>query len=297
MKDFNQIQAFLSVVEAGSFSKAAVRLNLPKSTVSHRVQELERHLGVSLLQRTTRQLNLTPAGEIYFRKSSALMRDMDRLEEETMSDQNEPQGILKFTAPLESASSLLPPLLAGFVEAYPKIHLNVDLTDRRIDLIREGYDVALRAGQLEDSSLRAKPVGQAELCLYASPAYLKKAPALEKPEHLDQHRCLDFMPDNRDWVWKLTSGASRREVRPQGRFRCNSFLMVREMAILGQGIALLPRSLAGPLVEKKILARALPSWGLGRSPVSLVYAPQTFRSKRLEVFLNYMVPRLREQPW
>lgn len=297
MKDFNQIQAFINVVEAGSFSKAAIRLNLPKSTVSHRVQELEKHLGVSLLQRTTRQLNLTPAGEKYFRKSASLLRDMDRLEEETMSDQNEPQGILKFTAPLESASSILPPILAGFSEAFPKIHLSVDLTDRRVDIIREGFDVALRAGKLEDSSLLAKPVGQTELCLYAAPSYLKKSPPLTKPEDLEKHRCLDFTPDNRDWVWKLSSGSSKREIRPQGRFRCNSFLMVREVAMLGLGIALLPRSLAGPLEEKKLLVHALPSWGLGRSPVSLVYAPQTFRSKRLEVFLEYMVPRLREQPW
>lgn len=206
MSDLNQIQAFVRVIQQGSFSKAAQLMGVPKSTISHRVQELEKNLGVSLLRRTTRQLTLTPAGEEYFRRALLILQDLELLEEQTKSEQNQPQGRLKFTAPSEMGNTVLPVFLCDFVRAFPKIELDIELTDRRVDLVKEGFDCALRGGKLADSTLRSRHIGQSEFGLFASPAYLKANPPIETVEDLRYHKAILFSPEfTTDTLWRLQS--------------------------------------------------------------------------------------------
>jgi DNA-binding transcriptional LysR family regulator len=215
MSDLNQMMAFVRVIKEGSFSKAAAGMGVPKSTISHRVQELEKRLGVGLLRRTTRQLHLTPAGESYYKRALVLLQDLELLEEQTKSEQNLAQGRLKFTAPSEMGNTMLAPFLCEFVREYPLIELEIELSDRRVDLIQEGFDCALRSGRLADSTLRSRHIGQSEFGLYASPEYLKKAPPLEGIEELMYHKCLLFSPDLTDEVvWRLQSNAKKRDLKP-----------------------------------------------------------------------------------
>lgn len=298
MSDLNQIQAFVRVIQQGSFSKAAQLMGVPKSTISHRVQELEKNLGVSLLRRTTRQLTLTPAGEEYFRRALLILQDLELLEEQTKSEQNQPQGRLKFTAPSEMGNTVLPVFLCDFVRAFPKIELDIELTDRRVDLVKEGFDCALRGGKLADSTLRSRHIGQSEFGLFASPAYLKANPPIETVEDLRYHKAILFSPEfTTDTLWRLQSPPKKRDISPASPFRTNSLNLTIQMTLAGQGIGNLPRFFAAAKVADKSLVRVLPEWAMRRSPLSLVYPPLAYRSKRLEVFLDFMTERLRKYQW
>ncbi|WP_229008205.1 LysR family transcriptional regulator [Methylophilus sp. Leaf408] len=292
--DFNEAAVFVKVVQAGSFSAAARQLGLPTSTVSTRVARLEKRLGVTLLQRTTRRLHLTEAGTLYYEQASIGLGYLLEAEAALDAARLQPQGTLKVTAPADLGDALLAGLVKRVQTEYPDLVLEMLLTDRYVDLIAEGVDVAIRTGELRDSSLIAKSLGSIQWALFASPLYLQQAPALEAPPHLHAHTCLQFTPIGRE-QWLLSNKQSEISVPMSGRTLVNSIGVIKAMAENGQGVALLPTFICQHAQRSQQLVRLLPAW-LGRADaVHLVYPQQRFMPPKLRAFIEVAVAELKTQ--
>ena len=194
MMDLNEVAVFIKVVQLGSFSGAAKQLAMPNSTVSSKVSSLEKRLGVTLIQRTTRKLNITPAGQAYFNRCIQGLEEIHAAEMEIAAVQGEPQGLLRITAPIDLGSRVLPQLVSDFTNTYPKVRVELILSDRKVDLLSESVDLAIRAGDLRDSTLIAKKVGSVYFAPFASARYLKAKGIPTHPRDLRLHHCLQFTP-------------------------------------------------------------------------------------------------------
>ncbi len=282
--DFNEIAIFIEVVKEGSFSQAARKLGMPNSTVSAKISNLEKRLGVTLIQRTTRKLNITPAGMAYFKKCIQGMEEIKAAEAEIASAQGEPQGLLRITAPNELGSSILPGLISLYAKKYPKTRVEVLLTDRRVDLLGENVDLAIRAGELKDSSLIAKRIGSIYFAPFASPKYLKSKGTPTHPRELRQHQCLQFTPIGVD-EWKMTGPKGSLNVPLPGRILINDMFALKKMALMDDGIVFLPTYYCYAEVENKKLVRILPEWRSHLTPIHFVYPAQRFVTPKLSAFI------------
>lgn len=291
--DLNEAAVFVKVVQAGSFSGAARLLGLPISTVSTRVARLERRLGMTLLQRTTRRLRLTEVGEIYYQHASAGVSQMLEAEAAVTASADEPKGLLRITAPTDLGEAILPRLISRLRLAYPKIDVELVLTERFVDLVAEGIDVAIRVGTLHDSTLIAKQVGVSLWVLFASQGYLKAAPQLVKPQHLCKHSCLQFASLGRE-QWTLTNTKGSVTVPMKGQIITNDIRVIQKMVIEGQGIALLPTYLSRSERKKGQLIPVLPEWRARVDPVHLIYPQQRFLPQKTRVFLDMAEPEMRK---
>lgn len=289
--DLNEIKAFVRVVQAGSFRQAAAQLGMPNSTVSAKVSALERRLGVTLLQRTTRKLRLTEAGEAYFRQASQGLEDLAKAEAEVSAAQRAPQGLLRVTAPADFGNTCLVDLLGAFRKRHPQVRVELVFTDRFVDLVAEGIDVAIRAGTLRDSGLVARKVGIACWTPFASPAYLKRAGTPAHPRALREHACLQFTPLGRDH-WQLTQGKSTVTAPLAREVLANDMQMVKALAVSGRGIALLPTFACHRELERGTLVRVLPGWRARADPMHLVYPGQRFVAPKVRAFVDVAVDEL-----
>ncbi len=283
--DLNETAVFVKVVEAGSFSAAARLLGLPTSTVSTRVARLEKRLGVTLLQRTTRRLRLTDTGELYYRHASTGLGYMLDAEAAVTESTGEPKGLLRVTAPADLGNALLAEIVNQLRHNYPKVSLEMVLMNRYVDLVAEGIDVAIRTGPLKDSTLIAKNVGVARWVPFANPAYLKSAPPLKSPEELRHHCCLQFTPLGKE-SWTLTGKASSVTIPMAGQVLINDVRVIQSMALAGEGVALLPEYLCREDCAKGKLVRVLPEWHAKADPVHIVYPRQRFMAPRLRTFID-----------
>ena len=234
--DFNETAVFVKVAQAGSFTAAARQLKLPTSTVSTRIARLEKRLGVTLLQRTTRRLSLTEAGRLYFQHAALGLEHLLEAEAAVTTAVSEPRGVLRVTAPADFGDAILAELIGAMRTACPLVDMELALTDRNVDLIAEGIDVAIRAGTLSDSSLVAKRIGSTCWALFAHPEYLRTAPPLTEPHHLQAHDCLQFTPLGRQ-QWALSDGITRITAPMAGHVVVNDFGVIRSMALSGLGVA------------------------------------------------------------
>jgi len=290
--DFNEAAVFVKVVQAGSFSAAARQLGLPTSTVSTRISRLEKRLGINLLQRTTRRLSLTESGTVYYHHASQGLGYLLEAEAAIDEARKQPQGKLKVTAPADLGDSLLANLVQRTQQEYPALEVELLLTDRYIDLVAEGVDVAIRTGDLRDSSLVAKSLGTIHWAIFASREYLEKSAPLEVPQDLHAHHCLQFTPMGRD-VWNLWNGQSNIMIPLQARTMANSIGVVKSMAENGQGVALLPTFTCQQGLTSGALLRLLPDWQGKADPVHLVYPKQRFMPPKLRAFLDLAQAELR----
>lgn len=292
--DLNETAVFVKVVQAGSFSAAARQLGLPTSTVSTRISRLEKRLGVTLLQRTTRRINLTEAGTVYYHHASQGLSYMIEAEAAIDEARQQPQGKLKITAPADLGDSLLANLVERTQQEFPALELELLLTDRYIDLVAEGVDVAIRTGELRDSSLVAKSLGTIHWAIFASRNYLDKSAALKVPQDLHAHHCLQFTPLGRD-AWSLNNNNNSISVPMQARTMANSIGIVKCMAENGQGVALLPTFVCKQGLASGNLLNVLPEWQGKADPVHLVYPKQRFMPPKLRAFLDLAQAELRPQ--
>ncbi|MFL9609457.1 LysR substrate-binding domain-containing protein [Methylobacillus sp. Pita2] len=292
--DFNEAAVFVKVVQAGSFSAAARQLQLPTSTVSTRVARLEQRLGVTLLQRTTRRLNLTEAGQAYFEHAALGLGYMLEAEAAIDATRQAPQGKLKVSAPADLGDSLLAGLVKQVQSQYPALEMELVLTERYVDLVAEGIDAAIRTGELRDSSLIAKPLGSVCWAAFAHRHYLEHAPALQHPQDLNRHHCLQFSPMGRN-AWTFSRGDSSVTVPLKGSTMANSIGIVRNMALNGQGVALLPTYICRPGLIIGELERVLPEWQAQSDSIHLVYPRQRFMPPKLRAFIDIAQSELR--PW
>lgn len=291
MMNLNEIAVFVHVVQAGSFRRAAQVLAMPNSTVSTKVSQLEQRLGVQLLQRTTRKLRLTTAGESFFAHCASALDTLRTAEAEAATRQTEAQGTLRITAPTEMGESLLATIVRQYVERYPKVRVELLLTDRIVDLVTEGIDLALRAGKLPDSSMKARRLGTSRFAAFASPQYLARRGTPRHPRDLANHECLIFttlFPDQ----WELVDGKQTVHVTARGSLSANDLPALRSFAALDHGIALLPVFLCYDDVKRGRLLRVLPSWSSRPAPMHLVYPAQRFPSPKLRDFLAIAEPAL-----
>lgn len=283
--DFNEAAVFVKVVQAGGFSAAARQLGLPTSTISTRVARLEKRLGITLLQRTTRKLHLTEAGTAYYHHAALGLGYMLEAEAAIDEARQQPQGRLKVTAPADLGDSLLAGLIEHTQRAFPALEVELLLTDRYIDLVADGVDVAIRTGELRDSSLVAKSLGTIRWALFASPDYLQQVAPLDEPQQLHAYRCLQFSPMGRE-SWDLTRGETSITIPLSGRAMANSIGVVRAMVANGQGVGLLPTFICQPALAVGDLVRVLPDWHGRADPVHLVYPRQRFMPPKLRAFID-----------
>jgi DNA-binding transcriptional LysR family regulator len=282
------IAIFVKVVEAGSFSLAARRLSMPKTTVSAKVAGLEKRLGVRLIQRTTRKLRMTEAGETYFRHCAIAIREVELGEEELQSRKGKPYGVLKVTAPADLGHALLPRIARAYAAKYPDVSLELILTNRVVDLMEEGVDLAIRfAGALKDSSLIARRFMETRSDLWASPKYMK---GLGKPTHPRDLANAAFVtyPFQKGAVL-LTNGKSDIEVQMKGRVQADDVELIKALIVLGEGIAWLPDYLTADAAEAGKLVRVLPQWRpkqQQRGTCYFVYAGRPYALPKVESFIR-----------
>src|SRR5258708_11462397 len=209
--DLNELLVFTRVVQAGSFTAAAKSLKMPKSSVSRKVYELEQRVGGPLLHRPTRKLGLTDAGRIYFGRVAPLLTEIEQAEQAVGDLQATPRGLLRVTAPL--SFGLLGPLVASFLAEYPEVQIELVCTDRVVNLVEEGFELAIRAGNLVDSWLIARRFSSLRLGLLAAPAYLRGRPRLKSPADLEKHACITFGSSPTPATWTLHFGADEMKTR------------------------------------------------------------------------------------
>jgi DNA-binding transcriptional LysR family regulator len=258
---------FVEVARQGSFTAAAAELGMPKSTVSKRVAELEDRLATRLLQRTTRRVKLTPAGAEYFERSRRIVEDALAAERSLAQRGTELKGTVRLTAPWLLAD-VVAPLTERFAAAHPKVSLELRLDNQRLDLVAQGFDLALRAGSLGDSSLISRRLGEVRQWLCASPVYLERTPPLTKPAHLIKHACIGFQAAKASW--KLERGGKRLSVSINARYTVSSLPHMLSAAVAQLGVAQLPDFVADAEVRAGRLVRVLPDWG-ERGALQLVY--------------------------
>ena len=283
--DLDGIAVFVKVVQAGSFSQAAKLLNMPNSTVSAKVAALEKRLGVTLLQRTTRRLHLTEPGAGYFRRCLQALEGLQAAESELESERSETKGVLRLTAPVELGRSALPPVLDVLMKRHPAIEIDLIITNRLVDLVAENIDVAVRAGPLKDSGLIAKRFVLGQFGLWASPSYLKNNSVPRNPDELKEHDCLRFAPFTGRKL-QLTNGRERAQIALAGRITADDFEALRALAVLGWGIALLPSFLCAEEAKERKLVSVLPNWRGDSVTISVVYPAQRFVSPKIRAFIT-----------
>lgn len=286
--DLQDVTAFLAVVDTGTFTAAARRLGLAKSNVSRRVARLEELLGARLLERTTRRLRLTEVGETYHSHVTGAVEQLAEAARSVSEFQGEPRGHLRISAPADM-NEAMGQLVAEFSALYPRIQLEVDLSQRRVDLVAEGFDLALRAGRLEDSSLIARSVGEGASHLYASPAYLERRGEPREPKDLAEHPFVLFRGRQGEQRLELHGPDGQHEALVSGVISVLDFGFVRHALISGAGIGLLPDSLGAAELAAGRLRLVLPEYDLGRSPFHVLYPSTRYLSPKVRVFVDFAV--------
>ncbi|KDD68961.1 LysR family transcriptional regulator [Pseudomonas mandelii PD30] len=264
MELLNDMALFVEVVKAHSFRKAAEAMAMPNSTLSRRISGLEKAIGLRLLNRTTRKIELTEAGQLYFDRCKRIV-DEARLAHEQLGEMlAHPSGLLRASLPVDFANIYLAPLIAEFARRYPGISFEFDLTPRQVDLVSEPVDVVIRMGEPADSNLIARKLAILSRRLYASPRYLELNGEPSDPSELVNHECLRLRKAGK---WQLSHSGEVVEVEVGGRFQLNSVGMLRRLATLDLGIALLPEGIAADDLRTGLLQPVLPQWHANPIPV------------------------------
>lgn len=253
----NDMAVFVDVVKARSFRGAAKALGMPNSTVSRRISTLEKAIGLRLLHRTTRRIELTEAGQIYYDRCRRIVDEARLAHEQLGAMLEQPTGVLRVSLPVDFATIYLTPIVAEFARRYPGISFEFDLTPRRVDLVTEPFDVAIRMGELPDSTLITRKLAELPRYLYASPGYIEASGEPATPSDLGKHECI-CMP--RVTTWTLDNGARTVDAEIGGRFTLNSVGMMRALSVNGQGIAMLAEQVVAEDLASGKLRRVLADW-------------------------------------
>lgn len=263
---------------------------MPNSTLSRRVSELEKAIGLRLLHRTTRKIELTEAGQLYYERSKRIVDEARLAHEQLGAMLKQPSGVLRVSLPVDLATFYLTPIIGEFARHYPGITFEFDLTPRRVDLVAEPFDVAIRIGKLEDSGLITRLIGRHSRHLYASPGYIEASGEPVTPTELAEHECIGML---RSPIWSLHQGMNKVDVAVRGRFALNSVGMIRALAVNHQGIALLPEKIVAEDMAFDRLRRILPEWQ--GSAVSIFAVTETrLIPAKTQRFIEFLSSRLME---
>jgi DNA-binding transcriptional LysR family regulator len=295
--DLNDIVVFTKVVETRSFTGAAEQLGLPKSTVSRKLAQLEERLGVRLVQRTTRKLALTEIGQTYYEHCARIVADVAAAEQLVTDMQASPRGHVRVTAPIDLSARHLGAICAGFVAANPDVTIELDATDRIVDLIEEGFDVAVRFGALPESTLIARRLCKIEMLLVATPGYLARRGTPATIEDLDAHERVLFVPSARVQSWTLVQGDATYEFGRPAWFASNNVGAARNAVLAGAGISVLAEFMVAGDIAAGRLVPVLASWRSRPIDVHAVYPARQNLPPRLSLFLDYLDKALDPVPW
>lgn len=296
MKHLQGMELFVEVAKTCSFSQAAVNLGVPKSTISRQVAELERALGLQLLSRTTRKVELTEAGQLYFDRCRGIIAEAHVVHDELQNLVETPSGPLRVNMPADFGTDFLAEAFMEFSRRYPDVTFYLDLASpEHAGRVFQRCDVAIEIGDLPDSTHIARPLGRLWAYLYASPHYLQGHGSPQHPSELAHHECLEFRADNsRVTRWPLSRCDEHLEVTPGKRFSVNSVAMVRSLASLGAGIAILaPAQSVRQDVAQHRLQRVLPEWQAGPFPVYAVTNTRLLPAKT-RIFIEFLMERLHD---
>jgi DNA-binding transcriptional LysR family regulator len=286
----DDLAAFAHVAETLSFTAAAQRLGVPKSTLSRAVARLEDTIGTRLLQRTTRSIALTEAGRRLSAQSAPHVTALEGAIRSLDDTEGEPRGVLRLTAPPDTADIFLGEMLAQFVARYQRIEIDIDLSTRQVDLVKEGFDVALRAAiSLTDQSLVARKLVETELQLYAAPAYLARRGAPRTFADLAEHDRVSFVSGRARPQWPIHDEETVCTMLAGGRLRTDDFSFLRALLRAGSGIGTLPSFVAAPDVGAGRLVRVLPDWSNEAGSIFLVYPSARNLSRNVAAFRDFAV--------
>ncbi len=290
------MQAFCAVVEQGSFVAAARALDLSPALVSKYVSQLEAHLGARLLQRSTRSLSLTEAGETCFARASAILAEVEALEDALHQAQSLPCGRLRLTAPRVLGEDMLAPILAGFLRAYPDITLELHLSDRFEDIVAEGFDLAIRIGALRASSLIARRLAGWKVVVAGAPGYLARHGRPEHPEDLTEHACIIDRNFSGGAVWPFRVAGERLSVAVSGQVSANSAMACRDLALAGLGLVLSPEHVLRPALDSGALVPLLEQYCGFESAVYAVYPDRGHLPAKTRALLDFLVRAFAADP-
>lgn len=293
MDRIEAMSIFVRVVKAGSFSAVARELNTTQPTISKKITHLEKYLGVKLLRRSSREQELTEAGEVYFLRCQSILDEVDETESIIRHQIIAPRGTLRITAPVDFAHSILAPLLKIFLQCYPDIHVDLVLDNREVDLVVEGVDVAIRIGELKDSTLFAKFVANSYFCMVASPDYLQEHSVPIKPEDLTQHNCISYSLRQ---VWNLAINGQAVTVPVMGNMRCNNGDMILESVLIGSGLGVLPYWLVYKYLQAGSLVQIMGDLMPVADPISMVYLDKKYLPLKVQCFIDFFKPKIEKHP-
>lgn len=286
MDHISDIQAFVKIAELGSFSSAAKELRMPKSTLSRRITRHEDRLGVQLFVRTTRKVTLTEMGEVYYRHCQQIVADIEEAEDAIRQSQSVPSGTLKVTGPSFNGGQFMARLTADFLKTYPDVRLEMTLTNRYVNLIDEGFDVALRGGVLKDSTLVARRLSAVRIVLIASPEYLARRGTPKRPEDLTKHDCLVLDNPGADRRWPTLHGGS---VAVSGPLLVNDLDILRQAALKGLGIARIPENVVIQDIKEGRLQLLLDEQMSGENGLYVLYPPNRYLAAKVRAFVDFAV--------
>jgi len=287
------MKVFRTVAELGSFAGASRHLNLSPAAVSKNIAELEAHLGLRLLNRTTRRLSRTEAGARYYEHVVRILDDMEETEASLGSMQDEPRGLLRVTAPLTLTLTLFSAAVPRFLERFPQLSLDLRLDDRRINIVEEGFDVAIRvSGHLEDSSLVARKLIDLQYVVCCAPSYLERFGTPRAPEDLQRHSCVQFTLSDRVDAWEFRKGDRLVQVAVAGRYRVTSSLAVRDALLAGFGLSLVPRIYVADHLRQGQLTAVLEDWSATETSVYALYPSRRHVTAKIKAFLDFIAEQL-----
>ena len=287
-KDLNDMMLFIAVIDAGSFTLAAERLNIPKANLSRKISRLEQQLGVTLLERTTRSQHITGAGSRYLVHCRRISQEIELAETSISQHLNEVQGPLRIGVSVSMGHDIIKPVLGQFMRQYPAVNLQLNLLNSRVDLIDEGYDLVIRIGELEDSRLIAKRLGKVTRKIYTSSDYMKRYGEIKSIQQLSQANFLLMSSIQNNDRLLLTSKEKQHEFRVLPGMLVDDFLILKQMTIEGLGVAIIPSYMCETELANGKLIQVLPNWNMPEVNVYALYPKHRLSVPKVKVFLDFI---------
>ncbi|MBJ3777140.1 LysR family transcriptional regulator [Acuticoccus mangrovi] len=294
-----RIVTFVAVAERRSFSGAADALNLTSSSVSRRISQLEEELGVQLIVRTTRRVALSELGETYLAECRSILARLSEANDEISARNAEPRGVLRISLPVAFGRRHVAPVIARFLATHPKVSIDASFSDVFVDLVKEGFDLAVRIGTPTDSSVKIRAIAPNTRILMASPDYLEAAPPLTAPSDLSLHSCIRY---NRyasaGNLWSLSDGNANLSVPISGTFRCDDSEAVHEAALAGLGVGLVPRYIGYRNLQSGRLVNVLPGWhSVPEAGIYVAYPSARHLAPKVRAFIDHLAAHFRHPSW
>lgn len=289
MNDPKHLILFAKVVELGGVRSAGRVLSIPRTTISRAIARLEMTLGTQLIERSPRKIRLTELGEVFFQHCQRVVQDIEEAEAAIGTLRGVARGRLRVAAPVTFGRSLLSPAISGFLQTYPDISLELELTNRKVDPAEEGFDFVIRLGPLEDSSLIAKDLGSLRYVVCASPAYLKRSARIDHPHDLQRHTIIDFLEGRERHIWTFQRNAETLDIEVTPRLDANDPVVRRDAAVAGLGIALLPNWLFEADARAKRLTMLLHEWRpAANTRLYALYPSRRSLTPKSRAFLSFL---------